>query len=81
MTDIQTEEIELDIGHFYLKDISCSIPTGKITKWFRKIYDIKTDHAFREAHSRDGGGRPEYILDNKISYYEVKIVRNPIVPA
>ncbi len=37
--------------------------------------------AFREAHSRDGGGRPDYILDNKISYYEVKIVRNPIVPA
>jgi len=31
MTAIQTEEIELNIGHFHLKDISCSIPTGKIT--------------------------------------------------
>ncbi|GIN92394.1 heme-degrading monooxygenase [Siminovitchia terrae] len=37
--------------------------------------------AFREAHSRDPGGRPDYIIDNKISFYEVKIVRNPIVPA
>ncbi|GIN21838.1 MAG TPA: ABC transporter ATP-binding protein [Bacillus bacterium] len=31
MTAIQTKEIELGIGHFHLKDISCSIPTGKIT--------------------------------------------------
>lgn len=37
--------------------------------------------AFREAHSKDAGGRPDYVLDNKISFYEVKIVRNPIVPA
>ncbi|WP_340084727.1 ABC transporter ATP-binding protein [Siminovitchia sp. FSL H7-0308] len=31
MTAIQTKDITLDIGHFHLKDISCSIPAGKIT--------------------------------------------------
>lgn len=36
--------------------------------------------AFKEAHSRDGG-QPEYILSNKITFYDVKIVRNPVVPA
>lgn len=37
--------------------------------------------AFKEAHSRDRGGQPEYIISNKISFYNVKIVRNPVVPA
>ena len=37
--------------------------------------------AFKEAHSRDHGGQPEYIISNKISFYDVKIVRNPVVPA
>lgn len=32
--------------------------------------------AFRESHSHRK--TPEYILDNKISFYEVKIVRNPL---
>ncbi|RST61629.1 ABC transporter ATP-binding protein [Siminovitchia terrae] len=31
MTAIQTKEMELDLGHFHLKDVSCSIPNGKIT--------------------------------------------------
>lgn len=36
--------------------------------------------AFKEAHSR-GGGRPDYIISNTVSYYDVKIVRNPVVLA
>lgn len=35
--------------------------------------------AFKEAHSHRG--IPDYILDNKISFYEVKIVRNPLPAA
>lgn len=31
MTAIQMKEIEFDMGNFHLKDISCSIPKGKIT--------------------------------------------------
>lgn len=31
MTAIQTQDIELNMGHFHLRDISFSIPTGKIT--------------------------------------------------
>jgi len=34
--------------------------------------------AFKEAHSK-GRGRPDYIISNTITYYEVKVVRNPIV--
>lgn len=33
--------------------------------------------AFKEAHSHQGG-RPKYIISNNISYYHVKITRNPI---
>lgn len=33
--------------------------------------------AFKEAHAHRGG-LPDYILDNKIAFYEVKIVRNAI---
>ena len=36
--------------------------------------------AFKQAHSRDGG-RPDYIISNTVTYYDVKIVRNPIVLA
>ncbi|MGR5962858.1 heme oxygenase [Bacillus paranthracis] len=34
--------------------------------------------AFKVAHSHQGG-MPDYILDNKISYYDVKVVRMPMV--
>lgn len=34
--------------------------------------------AFKEAHTRDGG-RPDYIIDNKVTYYEVQVTRNPII--
>ena len=37
--------------------------------------------AFKESHSRDRGGQPEYIISNKISFYDVKIVRMPVIPA
>lgn len=37
--------------------------------------------AFKEAHSRDRGGRPEYMVSNKVAYYDVKIVRKPILAA
>ncbi|HIV74982.1 MAG TPA: heme oxygenase [Candidatus Pseudogracilibacillus intestinigallinarum] len=33
--------------------------------------------AFKEAHQHKGG-KPDYILENKISYYEVKITRKPV---
>lgn len=36
--------------------------------------------AFREAHSGDRGARPDYVISNKVNFYDVKIVRNPIVP-
>jgi len=35
--------------------------------------------AFKQAHSYKGG-RPDYIISNKIDYFDVKIVRQPIVP-
>ncbi|HDR7792258.1 TPA: heme oxygenase [Bacillus luti] len=36
--------------------------------------------AFKEAHShRDG--LPEYIIDNKIAFYDVKVVRMPMAAA
>ncbi len=38
----------------------------------------KTD-AFKESH-RHKGGKPDYIISNKIAYYDVKVTRNPIVP-
>lgn len=38
----------------------------------------KTD-AFKESH-RHKGGKPEYIISNKIAYYDVKVTRNPIIP-
>lgn len=36
--------------------------------------------AFKDAHSHQGG-MPEYILDNKIAYYDVKVVRMPMAAA
>ncbi len=36
--------------------------------------------AFKAAHSHQGG-MPDYILDNKISYYDVKVVRMPMAAA
>lgn len=53
-----------------------------MTRWdiedsFKKW--LKSD-AFREAHTHRGG-KPDYIITNEISFYDVKIVRKPIVPA
>ncbi|QWG60666.1 heme oxygenase [Bacillus mycoides] len=36
--------------------------------------------AFKDAHSHQGG-MPDYILDNKIAYYDVKVVRMPMAAA
>ncbi|PFJ17760.1 heme-degrading monooxygenase IsdG [Bacillus cereus] len=36
--------------------------------------------AFKDTHSHRGG-LPEYILDNKISFYDVKVVRMPMATA
>ncbi|AKE18830.1 MULTISPECIES: heme oxygenase [Bacillus] len=36
--------------------------------------------AFKDAHSHQGG-MPEYILDNNITYYDVKVVRMPMAAA
>lgn len=50
------------------------------TRWNSKE-DFKgwtKSDAFKESHSHRGG-LPDYIIKNKISFYDVKIVRNPIV--
>ncbi|WP_028552557.1 heme oxygenase [Paenibacillus sp. UNC451MF] len=49
------------------------------TRWSKKedFQAWTRSEAFREAHSHRGG-TPEYIISNKISFYEVKIVRQPI---
>lgn len=53
------------------------------TRWeSREAFNAWTkSDAFKAAHSRDRGGQPEYILSNKITFYDVKIVRNPVIPA
>lgn len=37
---------------------------------------LKSD-AFKESH-RHEGGKPDFIIENKISYYEVAVTRNPL---
>lgn len=48
-----------------------------VTKWkserdFKKW--VRSD-AFKSSHKH---GRPEYVIENKITYYEVKVVRKPL---
>ncbi|KPV55290.1 MULTISPECIES: heme oxygenase [Paenibacillus] len=49
------------------------------TRWSKKedFQAWTRSEAFREAHSHRGG-MPDYIISNKISFYDVKIVRQPI---
>jgi len=50
------------------------------TRWgSRKAFDdwAKSD-SYREAHSQRGG-QPEYVTSDKVAFYDVKVVRNPIV--
>ncbi|WP_301110047.1 heme oxygenase [Sporosarcina sp.] len=52
------------------------------TRWESKAaFDawMKSD-AFKEAHSHPGG-QPEYVISNKVSFYDVKVVRKPVVQA
>lgn len=51
-----------------------------MTRWeslddFRKW---SVSDAFKAAHKGDAG-RPDYIISNKITYYEVEVTRDPIV--
>lgn len=50
------------------------------TRWNSKeAFDNWTkSHAFKEAHSHSGE-QPDYMISNKISFYDVKVVREPIV--
>lgn len=50
------------------------------TRWDTKkaFEDWTKSDAFKEAHSHRGG-QPDYILSNKISFYNVKITRNPLI--
>ena len=51
------------------------------TRWnAKKISRLDKSGAFKDAHSHQGG-MPEYILDNKIAYYDVKVVHMPMVAA
>ena len=43
----------------------------------KKISKVGQRAAFKDAHSHQGG-MPEYILDNKIAYYDVKVVHMPM---
>ncbi|WP_236595805.1 heme oxygenase [Paenibacillus sp. EPM92] len=49
------------------------------TRWNQKedFQAWTRSEAFQEAHSHRGG-MPEYIISNQISFYDVKIVREPI---
>ncbi|MEI3607545.1 heme oxygenase [Pseudogracilibacillus sp. SE30717A] len=50
-----------------------------VTRWETEdnFKNWTKSEAFKEAH-RHNGGRPDYIIENKISYYKVPIVRHPI---
>lgn len=52
------------------------------TRWNRKeeLQAWTRSDAFKEAHSHRGG-MPDYIIKNTISFYEVKIIRDPIPAA
>lgn len=50
-----------------------------VTRWDSEE-DFKNwtkSDAFKEAHQHKGG-RPDFILENEISYYEVEVTRAPI---
>ncbi|KQO09594.1 heme oxygenase [Paenibacillus sp. Leaf72] len=53
-----------------------------VTRWNTKddFQAWTRSDAFREAHSRRGG-TPDYIISNTITFYEVKVIRNPIAAA
>ncbi|MEI3613196.1 heme oxygenase [Pseudogracilibacillus sp. SO30301A] len=50
-----------------------------VTRWESEdsFRNWTNSEAFKESH-RHNGGRPDYIIENKISYYTVPIVRTPI---
>lgn len=53
-----------------------------VTKWESEaaFQNWVTSDAFKEAHAHRGdkGGIPEFVIDNHVHYYDVKVVRNPI---
>ncbi|WP_248927217.1 heme oxygenase [Paenibacillus hamazuiensis] len=53
-----------------------------VTRWEEKesFHAWTRSDAFKESHSH-GREIPEYIVSNKISFYDVKIVRRPIAAA
>ncbi|MEK3722348.1 heme oxygenase [Paenibacillus sp. FSL H8-0034] len=53
-----------------------------VTRWEKKedFHAWTKSDAFKESHAH-GREIPEYIVSNKISFYEVKIVRQPIAAA
>lgn len=52
------------------------------TRWASKeaFKNWTKSDAFKQSHSHKGG-KPEYIIENKISYYDVRVVRQPVVTA
>lgn len=52
-----------------------------VTRW-ESEEDFKnwvSSDAFKEAHRHEReGGRPDFILENKILHYKVQVVRNPV---
>ncbi|SDZ24062.1 heme oxygenase (staphylobilin-producing) [Evansella caseinilytica] len=49
------------------------------TRWNSKdaFHGWTSSEAFRKSHEHRGG-QPEYIIKNKTTFYEVKVVREPI---
>lgn len=65
-------EVLLNQNHKDFEEVTIS------TRWESKeaFQGWTKSEAFRESHAH--GSTPDYIIENKISFYDVKIVRNPI---
>ncbi len=77
---IETMEGFLGLEVLFTENIADYDEVTINTRWdSREAFDnwTKSD-AFKAAHSHQGG-RPDYIISNTITYYNVKIVRNPLV--
>lgn len=50
-----------------------------VTRWESEeaFKNWQNSKAFKEAHAHKGG-KPEYIISNKILYHKIEVVRNPI---
>jgi len=79
---IEMMEGFLGLEVFSTKKLKDFDQVSVVTRWESEEYFsawMKSD-AFKWAHQYDGG-KPEYILSNQVSHYELEVTRNPIVLA